>query len=123
MLGGDANESSQKNQLHAQELCYQEVWRHVFKGWVKIFKCTWFKCLLENNLASTVKPSNKKKNTTIIFFFIFIPKWQTSRANVMASLKSLTKLPNTRDFIAAEKWIVRISSVGAFKGRRNKGSK
>ena len=41
----------------------------------------------------------------------------------MASLKSLTKLPNTRDFIAAEKWIVRISRVGAFKGRRNEGTK
>ena len=46
---------------------------------------------------------NEKNKTIIILVFIFIPKWKTSRANVMASLKSLNKLPNARDFIAAEK--------------------
>ena len=30
----------------------------------------------------------------------------------MASLKSLNKLPNTRIFIAAEKWMVRSTGVG-----------
>ena len=30
----------------------------------------------------------------------------------MASLKSLNKLPNTRVFLAAEKWMVRSTGVG-----------
>ena len=40
-----------------------------------------------------------------------IPKWQTSRANLISSLKSLNKLPNTRAFSAAEKWMVRSTGV------------
>ena len=55
---------------------------------------------------------NEKNKTIFIFVFIFIHKWQTFRANVMASLKSLNKLPNTRFFIAAEKWMVRSTGVG-----------
>ena len=35
-----------------------------------------------------------------------------ARVNVMVSLKSVTKLPNTRVFIAAEKWMVRSTGVG-----------
>ena len=34
---------------------------------------------------------NKKNKTIAIFFSIVIPKWQTSRANVMSSLKTLNK--------------------------------
>ena len=33
--------------------------------------------------------------TIVLFFFIFIPKWQTSLANVRANLKKLIKLPKT----------------------------
>ena len=32
----------------------------------------------------------------------------------MVSLKSVNKLPNTRVFIAAEKWMVRSTGVGIF---------
>ena len=48
---------------------------------------------------------NEKNMTIVISFVIFIPRWQTSRANVTASLKSLNKLPNTRAFGAVENWI------------------
>ena len=41
------------------------------------------------------------------------------RANVMASLKSLYKLPNTRVFIAAEKWMVRSTGVGGLISPQN----
>ncbi len=37
---------------------------------LKIFKCTWFKCWLETNLASSVKPSNivlNKNNGLCVF--------------------------------------------------------
>ena len=44
---------------------------------------------------------------------------QTARANVMASLKSLNKLPNTRVFIAAEKWMVRSTGVGGLISLQN----
>ena len=33
-------------------------------------------------------------------------------AHVIVSLKSVNKLPNTRVFIAAEKWMVRSTGVG-----------
>ena len=33
---------------------------------------------------------------------------------MLASLKSLNKLPNTRVFIAAEKWMVRSTGVGGW---------
>ena len=62
---------------------------------------------------------NEKNETIVIFFFIFIPKWQTSRANVMASLNSLNKLPNTGIFIVAEKWMVRSTGVGGFISPQN----
>ena len=62
---------------------------------------------------------NEKNNTIVIFVFIFIPKWQTSRANVIVSLKSLNKLPNTRVFIAAEKWMVGSSGVGGLISLQN----
>ena len=39
--------------------------------------------------------NEKTTETIIIFFFIFILKWQTSRANVIANLKSLNKLRET----------------------------
>ena len=54
---------------------------------------------------------NEKNKTIVIFFFIFIPKWQTSRANLMSSLRSLNKLPNTRALSAAKKWMVRSTGV------------
>ena len=37
----------------------------------------------------------------------------------MASLKSLNKLPTTRVFIAAEKWMVRSTGVGGLISLRN----
>ena len=52
-------------------------------------------------------------------FFIFIPKWQTSRANVMSSLKTLNKLPRKRAFSAGEKWTVRSTGVGGFISPEN----
>ena len=36
-----------------------------------------------------------KRIRRLSYFFIFIPKWQTPRANVMSSLKTLNKLPST----------------------------
>ena len=52
---------------------------------------------------------------TVIVVFIFIPTWQTFRANVMASLKSFNKLPNTRVFIAAENgWLGVLELVAIF---------
>ena len=37
----------------------------------------------------------------------------------MASLKSVNKLPNTRVFIAAEKWMVRSTGVGGLISLQN----
>ena len=48
---------------------------------------------------------DNEKNMTISSFFIFIPKWQTFRADVTTSLKSLNKLPSTSAFSAAENWM------------------
>ena len=62
---------------------------------------------------------NEKNKTIIIFFFIFIPKGQTSRVNIMANLKSLKELPNTRVFIAVGEWIVRSIRVGGFISPQN----
>ena len=42
------------------------------------------------------------------------------RANVLASLKSLNKLPNTRVFIAAEKWMVRTTGVRSVISLQNR---
>ena len=58
------------------------------------------KTLVFGNLFKLVKFFttffNKNQKTSVIFFFIFdfIPKWQTSCANVMTSLKSLNELPS-----------------------------
>ena len=62
---------------------------------------------------------NEKNKTIVIFFFIFIPKWQTFDANLISSLKSLNKLPNTRAFSAAEKWMVRSTGVVGFISPHN----
>ena len=55
---------------------------------------------------------NEKNKAIAIFSLIFIPKWQTSSANVMSSLKTLNELLSTRAFSAAEKWTVRSTGVG-----------
>ena len=47
------------------------------------------------------------------------PQQQTALANVMVSLKSVNKLPNTRVFIAAEKWRVRSTGVGGLISLQN----
>ena len=41
-----------------------------------------------------------EENMTIVF--IYPNAWQNARANVMANLSNLNKLPNTRVFVAAE---------------------
>ena len=63
--------------------------------------------------------NEKNKTIFIIIFFIFIARCQTSRANVMSSLKTLNKLPSTRAFSAAEKWTVRSTGVGGFISPQN----
>ena len=55
---------------------------------------------------------DNEKNKTIVISFI--PKWQTSRANVMSTLKTLNKLLSTRAFNTAEKWTVKSTGVGGF---------
>ena len=52
-----------------------------------------------------------KRIRWLSYFLMFIRKSQTSRANVMSSLKSFNKLPITRAFSAAEKWTVRSTGV------------
>ena len=49
---------------------------------------------------------------TIVLFFHY-PQWQTARANVMANLTSLNKLPNTRVFVAAENGSVEVLELVA----------
>ena len=44
----------------------------------------------------------KKILQSSLFYSFHCPQWQTARANVMANLTSLNKLPNTRVFVAAE---------------------
>ena len=44
--------------------------------------------------------------------FFSLSQQQTGRANVMISLKSVNKFPNTKVFIAGEKWMVRSTGVG-----------
>ena len=63
---------------------------------------------------------NEKNKTIVILVFTFTPRWQTSRANVLGSLKSLNKLPNTGVFIAAEKWMVRSTGVGGLISLQNR---
>ena len=47
------------------------------------------------------------------------PQQQTAHANVMVSLKSVNKLPNTRVFIAGEKWMVSGTGVGGLISLQN----
>ena len=42
-----------------------------------------------------------------------------ARVNVMVSLKSVNKLPNTRVFIAAEKWMLKSTGVGGLISLQN----
>ena len=49
-----------------------------------------------------------KTNMTIVLFFSLSPR-----------LKSVNKLPNTRLFIAAEKWMVRSTGVGGLISLQN----
>ena len=53
------------------------------------------------HICTGILPLGMNKTIFIIIFFIFIPRCQTSRANVMSSLKTLNKLPSTRAFSAA----------------------
>ena len=62
---------------------------------------------------------NEKNKTIVIFSSSYFPKWETSRANVMSSLKTLNKLPSTGAFSAAEKWTVRSTGVGGFISPQN----
>ena len=60
----------------------------------------------------------RKTNKTIVLFFS-LSQQQTGRANVMVSLKSVNKLPNTRVFIAGEKWMVSSTGVGGLISLQN----
>ena len=44
--------------------------------WLEIFKCTWVKCLLETNLAPSVKPSNKIHDLILQWTLPNMVKWQ-----------------------------------------------
>ena len=59
---------------------------------------------------------DKEKNKTIVIFF-FIIKWQTSLANVMASLKSLliNKLPRSESTELVALVFVKTGTFGAKK--------
>ena len=48
-----------------------------------------------------------------IVFFFSLSQWQTARANVMANLTILNKLPNTRVFVAAENGSVEVLELVA----------
>ena len=50
---------------------------------------------------------------TIVFFCFHYPRCQTARANVMANLTSLDKLPNTWAFVAAENGSVEVLELVA----------
>ena len=58
--------------------------------------------------------NEKTTETIVIFFFIFILKWQTSRANVIANLKGLNKLPETIFSLQLKNGIIRSTGVGCF---------
>ena len=55
-----------------------------------------------------------KKNITIVLFFSLSPVANSARANVMANLTSLNKLPNTRVFVAAENASAEVLELVAF---------
>ena len=50
---------------------------------------------------------------TIFLISFHYPKWQNARANVMANLSNLNKLPNTRVFVAAENGSVEVLELVA----------
>ena len=52
-----------------------------------------------------------EENMTIVF--IYPNAWQNARANVMANLSNLNKLPNTRVFVAAENGSVEVLELVA----------
>ena len=63
------------------------------------------------------KDEDKYNNRLIL---LIIPNSKLPvHANVMVSLKSVNKLPNTRVFIAAEKWMVRSTGVGGLISLQN----
>ena len=69
---------------------------------------------IKDHIRTGILPLRIMKRRRLSYFLIFIPKWQTSRANVMSSLKTWNKLPSSRAFSAAEKWTVRITEVSGF---------
>ena len=103
---------SSKNHIRRQS--HIEKWKPLY-----LVICSSFLDMPSNLHGQFAVGDNEKNKTIVIFVFIFIHKWQTSRANVMASLKSLNKLPNTKFFIAAKKWMVRSTGVGGFIFRQN----
>ena len=68
--------------------------------------------------AGSLPLGNKDEDKYDKYSFHY-PQQQTARANVMVSLKSVNKLPNTRVFIAAQKWIVRSTGVGGLISLQN----
>ena len=54
-----------------------------------------------------------KENMTIVSYFFCYPQWQNARANVMANLAKLNKLPNTRVFVAVENGSVEVLELVA----------
>ena len=53
-----------------------------------------------------------KKNIQSSYSFHY-PQWQTARANVIANLRSLNKLRNTRVLVAAENGSVEVLELAA----------
>ena len=54
-----------------------------------------------------------KENMTIVSYSFYYPQWQNARANVMANLAKLNKLPNTRVFVAVENGSVEVLELVA----------
>ena len=55
-----------------------------------------------------------EENMTIFLISFHYPKWQNARANVMANLSNLNKLPNVRVFfVAAENGSVEVLELVA----------
>ena len=51
--------------------------------------------------------------TIVLILFIIPNAWQNARANVMANLSNLNKLPNARVFVAAENGSVEVLELVA----------
>ena len=71
-----------------------------------------FKLFRVCHLGSLPLGDKHEENMTITLFFS-LPQWQSARANVMANLSSLNKLPNTRVFVAAENGSVEVLELVA----------